>query len=61
MQLSKDQILQLIDNIDAQLSPENLFCDGEISGAQARAKYNSLMKKRKELEKLLGEKVNNNH
>ena len=29
-------------SIDADLSPENLHCDGEISPAQARAKYRQL-------------------
>ena len=28
--------------LDSQLSPENLHCDGEISGAQAMKKYNFL-------------------
>ena len=55
--MTRDEILRQIDSIDGQLSPENLFCDGEISGAQARVKYNKLMKERKRLEKLLGEKV----
>jgi hypothetical protein len=28
--------------IDAKLSPENLSCDGELSIAQTRARYNAL-------------------
>jgi hypothetical protein len=32
----------LADAIDAELSPENLTCDGELSASQVRAKYRSL-------------------
>ncbi len=52
-----EQIRQQIDRIDGQLSPENLHCDGEITRAQAKVKYNRLMRERNALEKQLGEKV----
>lgn len=34
--LNEDQIRWLADSLDAQMSPENLTCDGELSGAQVR-------------------------
>ena len=39
-------------SIDADLSPENLHCDGEISQAQAMAKYRKLSTVAKQLQKL---------
>ena len=33
---------QLLESIDAELSPENLYCDGEISQAEANRKRKSL-------------------
>ena len=35
--------------IDAKLSPENLSCDGELSIAQTRARYNALTSAAKDL------------
>jgi hypothetical protein len=32
----------LADSIDAELSPENLTCDGELSRAQVQARYKAL-------------------
>jgi hypothetical protein len=55
--MTKDQILAEINKIDAELSPENLFCDGELNAYQAKIKYHKLMKKRNHFEILLGEKV----
>ena len=34
---------RIFQKIDGGLSPENLHCDGEISAAQARAKYRAYM------------------
>ena len=34
---------KIFQKIDCGLSPENLHCDGEISAAQARAKYRAYM------------------
>jgi len=38
--------------IDADLSPENLTCDGELPASQVRARHASLTKVAKELIKL---------
>jgi len=40
--LTNKQAVSLFHKIDGELSPENLHCDGEISMAQANAKYNLL-------------------
>jgi hypothetical protein len=42
----------IANSIDAELSPENLTCDGELSRAQVQARYNELMAVAKELQKL---------
>jgi hypothetical protein len=39
----------IANSIDADLSPENLTCDGELSGAQVRAKQNYLFRCAQEL------------
>lgn len=39
-------------HIDSGLSPEHLHCDGEISAAEARAKYNNYMGAVRELQKM---------
>lgn len=36
-------------DLDCALSPENLTCDGEISGAQVQRKYRMLMRCAEEL------------
>ena len=36
----------------AELSPENLTCDGELPAAEVRARYNELMQAARELQKL---------
>ena len=42
----------IADSIDAELSPENLTCDGELSRAQVQQKYTRLTRVAKELQKL---------
>lgn len=42
----------IADSIDADLSPENLTCDGELSRSQVQARYKTLTKAAKELQKL---------
>ena len=42
----------IADSIDSDLSPENLTCDGELSRSQVQARYNTLTKAAKELQKL---------
>jgi hypothetical protein len=43
---------RLAQRIDAELSPENLHCDGEISHAEASRKYNRLIRVAEQLKKL---------
>ncbi len=40
---------KIADMIDSDLSPENLTCDGEISPARARRKYQMLTRAAQEL------------
>jgi hypothetical protein len=40
---------KIADMIDADLSPENLSCDGELPASQVRARYNNLIKVASEL------------
>ena len=42
----------IADNIDCELSPENLTCDGELSGVQVRSRYTALTQAAKELKQL---------
>jgi hypothetical protein len=42
----------IADSIDSDLSPENLTCDGELSRSQVQARYKTLTKAAKELQKL---------
>lgn len=39
------------------LSPENLYCDGECSKAEANRKYRNIMRRWRELEKKVGKRV----
>lgn len=48
--LSQSNINLLADDIDCQLSPENLHCDGEITLAQAQEKRQYLNRVMTELE-----------
>lgn len=43
--------------LECCLSPENLYCDGEVSEAYAMASYNRIMNEWHELEMKLGCKV----
>lgn len=40
--------------LESMLSPENLYCDGEISHSMAMARYNTFMESWHELEKQIG-------
>jgi len=40
----------IADSIDADLSPENLTCDGELTRAQVQAKYQRLTRAARELQ-----------
>ena len=48
--LSQKNVDGLAGSLDADLSPENLHCDGEISQAEAQRKYRYYGKVIKELE-----------
>ena len=43
---------KIADSIDADLSPENLTCDGELSRSQVQQKYTRLTRAAQELQKL---------
>ena len=40
---------KIADSIDAELSPENLTCDGELSRSQVQARYQFLTRAAQEL------------
>lgn len=41
--LTDEDAQELFNSLECDLSPENLHCDGEISRAQANAKYKKFM------------------
>ena len=43
---------EVADSLDADLSPENLTCDGELSRSQVQARYRALASAARELQKL---------
>jgi len=43
---------RVADSLDADLSPENLSCDGELPRSQVQSKYRALSQAAKELQKL---------
>lgn len=43
---------RLAASLDADLSPENLTCDGEVRGAQLQAKYQFLIRAAEELQSI---------
>jgi hypothetical protein len=48
--LSQLHVNDIAKSLDSKLSPENLHCDGEISVAEANAKYNFYAKVYSDLE-----------
>lgn len=44
-------------NMAMELEPENLYMDGECSKAEAKRRYNAIMKRWRELEKQVKQKV----
>ena len=50
--LNKEDRQKIADSIDADLSPENLTCDGELSRSQVQAKLNFLRRAASELKSL---------
>lgn len=51
---SDKELIEKIRDVDCQLSPENLWCDGEASPAEAHRQEVKLRKERAKLVKLLG-------
>lgn len=47
--LNKTDRQRIADSLDADLSPENLSCDGELPRAEVQRRYNFLTKAAKEL------------
>jgi len=43
---------EVADCLDADLSPENLTCDGELSRSQVQARYRTLTSAARDLQKL---------
>jgi len=43
---------RIANSIDADMSPENLTCDGELSRSQVQTRYKALMAAAKELKQL---------
>jgi hypothetical protein len=48
---AKDRV-EIASSIDADLSPENLSCDGELAAGQVRARYRTLTQCAEQLLKL---------
>jgi len=57
MKRSEALIIKDLQDIDNQLSPENLTCDGELSSSEVEARQKLLEACWKKLEKELGRKV----
>jgi hypothetical protein len=53
-----EPIWKMFEDLEAELSPENLNCDGEISATQADIKFRQLTRKWRKLEAIAGLKVN---
>jgi len=51
------EIKDKFSRLACQLSPENLWCDGEASPTYVKRKYKELMKEWEKLEKEVGRKV----
>lgn len=47
--LNAEDRQKIADSLDADLSPENLTCDGELSRGQVQAKYRMLTRAAQEL------------
>lgn len=52
--MKEKDILKRLVEIECELSPENLHCDGEAPMYYVREKYSQLTKERKKLVKALG-------
>ena len=54
MKRTDAEILADLRDVDNQLSPENLTCDGELSAVQVRKRHTALKKQEAKLLKELG-------
>jgi hypothetical protein len=54
---TEKELMVALEELCNELSPENLFCDGEISRSAAMKKASALRAEWKEIEKKLGRKV----
>jgi len=52
-----NDIMKQFSILSSRLSPENLYCDGEISKTQAMKRYREIMREWRVLEKIVGRKV----
>jgi hypothetical protein len=50
--LNKQDRQRIADSLDADLSPENLSCDGELPRAEVQRRYNFLTKAANELKSI---------
>ncbi len=50
--LNKQDRQKIADSLDADLSPENLTCDGELPRAEVQRRYNFLTRAAKELKSI---------
>ncbi len=50
--LNKADRQKIADSLDADLSPENLTCDGELSRAEVQKRYNFLTRAASELQSI---------
>lgn len=54
---TEDELMNALDHLSAELSPENLSCDGELSRTTINQKLRAIRGEWKEIEKKLGRKV----
>lgn len=54
--MSEQKILRELLDVECQLSPENLSCDGELPMGQVRRRERALLKRKAALEAQLGRK-----
>lgn len=57
MKRSTDEIMKNFTNLACDLSPENLWCDGEASGKEVEEKLKSIKESWEKLETEIGYKV----
>jgi transcription initiation factor IIE alpha subunit len=53
----KAEVREKFIDLACRLSPENLSCDGELSGTETKRRYRHLMSEWRKLEKQIGRKI----